>query len=101
MPLESSPEHPVPLGRVMPLVRMWIDRLGAVWVEAQVIEINRRAGTSRVFLTLRDRLAQVSASVRGSTATLDSAVPLSENTTLVARLNHAYYKARNKFTFYC
>jgi exodeoxyribonuclease VII large subunit len=37
MPLESSPEHPVPLGRVLSLVRMWIDRLGSVWVEAQVI----------------------------------------------------------------
>src|SRR5215213_883427 len=101
MPLESSPEHPVPLGRVLPLVRMWIDRLGAVWVEAQVIEINRRAGTSSVFLTLRDRLAQVSASVRVSTATLDSAGPLSENATVVARLKPAFYEARGQFTFYC
>src|SRR5215216_7312709 len=101
MPLESSPEHPVPLGRVLPLVRMWIDLLGPVWVEAQVIEINRRAGTSSVFLTLRDRLAQVSASVRVSTATLDSAGPLSENATVVARLKPAFYEARGQFTFYC
>jgi exodeoxyribonuclease VII large subunit len=101
MPLESSPEHPVPLGRVLSLVRMWIDRLGSVWVEAQVIEINRRAGTSSVFLTLRDRLAQVSASVRVSTATLDSAGPLSENATVVARLKPAFYEARGQFTFYC
>jgi exodeoxyribonuclease VII large subunit len=101
MPLESSPEHPVPLGRVLSLVRMWIDRLGSVWVEAQVIEINRRAGTSSVFLTLRDRLAQVSASVRVSTATLDAAGPLSENATVVARLKPAFYEARGQFTFYC
>jgi exodeoxyribonuclease VII large subunit len=101
MPLESSPEHPVPLGRVLSLVRMWIDRLGSVWVEAQVVEINRRAGTSSVFLTLRDRLAQVSASVRVSTATLDSAGPLSENATVVARLKPAFYEARGQFTFYC
>ncbi len=101
MPLESSPEHPVPLGRVLSLVRQWIDRLGSIWVEAQVIEINRRAGTSSVFLTLRDRLAQVSASVRVSTATLDSAGPLSENATVVARLKPAFYEARGQFTFYC
>jgi exodeoxyribonuclease VII large subunit len=101
MPLESSPEHPVPLGRVLSLVRQWIDRLGPVWVEAQVIEINRRAGTSSVFLTLRDRLAQVSASVRVSTATLDSAGPLNENATVVARLKPAFYEARGQFTFYC
>lgn len=101
MPLESSPEHPVPLGRVLSLVRQWIDRLGSVWVEAQVIEINRRAGTSSVFLTLRDRLAQVSASVRVSTANLDSAGPLNENATVVARLKPAFYEARGQFTFYC
>src|SRR5215216_5784854 len=101
MALESSPEHPVPLGRVLSLVRQWIDRLGPIWVEAQLIEINRRAGTSSVFLTFRDRLAQVSASVRASTLTLDSAGPLNENATVVARLKPAFYEARGQFTFYC
>jgi exodeoxyribonuclease VII large subunit len=101
MALESSPEHPVPLGRVLSLVRQWIDRLGPVWVEAQLIEINRRAGTSSVFLTFRDRLAQVSASVRASTTTIDTAGPLNENATVVARLKPAFYEARGQFTFYC
>ncbi len=101
MALESSPEHPVPLGRVLSLVRQWIDRLGPIWVEAQLIEINRRAGTSSIFLTFRDRLAQVSASVRTSVATLDSAGPLNENATVVARLKPAFYEARGQFTFYC
>jgi exodeoxyribonuclease VII large subunit len=101
MPLESSPEHPVPLGRVMSMVRQWIDRLGPIWVEAQLIEINRRAGTSSIFLTFRDRLAQVSASVRVSATTLDSAGPLSENATVVARLKPTFYEARGQFTFFC
>ena len=101
MAVESSPEHPVPLGRVLSLVRQWIDRLGPIWVEAQLIEINRRAGTSSVFLTFRDRLAQLSASVRASTLTLDSAGPLNENATVVARLKPAFYEARGQFTFYC
>jgi len=101
MALESSPEHPIPLGRVLSLVRQWIDRLGPVWVEAQLIEINRRAGTSSIFLTFRDRLAQVSASVRTSATTLDSAGPLKENATVVARLKPAFYEARGQFTFYC
>jgi exodeoxyribonuclease VII large subunit len=43
-------------------VRGWVERLGAVWVEAQLIEINRRSGTRTIFLTLRDKLAEVSVS---------------------------------------
>ena len=41
--LESSPENPQPLRRITAAVRGWIDRLGPVWVEAQLIEINRRS----------------------------------------------------------
>jgi len=55
--LESSPEHPQPLRVIAHAVRGWIERLGAVWVEAQLIEINRRSGTRTIFLTLRDKLA--------------------------------------------
>ncbi|MFL6026573.1 MAG: exodeoxyribonuclease VII large subunit, partial [Friedmanniella sp.] len=51
MPLESSPENPQPLRKVTHLVRGWIERLGAVWVEAQLIEINRRSGSRTIFLT--------------------------------------------------
>ena len=58
--LESSPEHPQPLRVIARAVRGWVERLGAVWVEAQLIEINRRSGTRTIFLTLRDKLAEVS-----------------------------------------
>ena len=63
-------------------VRSWVERLGAVWVEAQLIEINRRSGTRTIFLTLRDKLAEVSVSVTTSPTTLDSAGPLTEGATV-------------------
>ena len=63
MALESSPDKPQPLREIAKGVKAWIDKLGWVWVEAQVLQINRRAGTRTVFLTLRDPLAEVSASV--------------------------------------
>jgi exodeoxyribonuclease VII large subunit len=100
MPLDSSPERPVPLGRVVSLVRQWIDRLGFVWVEAQLIQVSRPAGQS-VFLTFRDRLAQVSANVRISATTLDSAGPISPGATVVARLKPSYYEQSGQFTFFC
>ncbi|MFT4164721.1 MAG: exodeoxyribonuclease VII large subunit [Microlunatus sp.] len=102
MPLESSPENPQPLRVVTAAVRGWIDRLGAVWVEGQVIQINRRAGARTVFLTLRDKLANISVSVTLSPATLEAAAaPLTEGATVVARLKPSYYEQSGRLSFYC
>jgi len=61
MPLETSPEAPIPVRTVLRLVGDWIGRLGRVWVEGQIAELSRRGGT--VYLTLRDPLAAVSVRV--------------------------------------
>ena len=101
MPLESSPEHPQPLRVVVHAVKGWIERMGAIWVEGQLIEINRRSASKTVFLTLRDKLAQVSVSVTVSPTTLDSAGPLTEGATVVARLKPSYFESSGRFSFYC
>jgi exodeoxyribonuclease VII large subunit len=46
---------------VLRLVGDWIGRLGRVWVEGQIAELNKRGGTA--FLTLRDPVAAVSVRV--------------------------------------
>lgn len=61
MPLETSPESPVPVRTVLQLVSGWIGKLGRVWVEGQIAECKKRGNT--VFLTLRDPVAAVSAQV--------------------------------------
>jgi exodeoxyribonuclease VII large subunit len=99
--LESSPEHPQPLRVIARAVRGWVERLGAVWVEAQLIEINRRSGTRTIFLTLRDKLAEVSVSVTASPMTLDSAGPLTEGATVVARIKPTFYESSGRFIFVC
>ena len=101
MPLESSPENPQPLRKVTHLVRGWIERLGAVWVEAQLIEVNRRSGSRTILLTLRDKLAEVSVAVTISPTTLDAAGPLTEGSTVVARLKPSYFEGSGRFSFYC
>lgn len=102
MPLKSSPESPQPLRVVTAAVRGWIDRLGAVWVEAQVIQISRRAGARTVFVTMRDKLANVSVSVTLSPATLDAAsAPLTEGAMVVARLKPSYYEQAGRLSFSC
>ncbi len=99
--LESSPEHPQPLRVIAHAVRGWVERLGAVWVEAQLIEINRRSGTRTIFLTLRDKLAEVSVSATVSPITLDSAGPLAEGATVVARLKPTFFESSGRFIFSC
>ena len=61
MALETSPEAPVPVRTVLRLVGEWVGRLGRIWVEGQIAELNRRGNA--VFLTLRDPVAAVSARV--------------------------------------
>jgi exodeoxyribonuclease VII large subunit len=73
MPLETSPESPVPVRTVMRLVGEWISRLGRIWVEGQIAELSRRGGTA--FLTLRDPIAAVSVRVVCARTVLDAADP--------------------------
>jgi exodeoxyribonuclease VII large subunit len=61
MALETTPEAPVPVRTVLRLVGEWVGRLGRIWVEGQIAELNRRGNA--VFLTLRDPVAAVSARV--------------------------------------
>jgi exodeoxyribonuclease VII large subunit len=57
----------------MRLVGDWIGRLGRVWVEGQIAELNRRGST--VFLTLRDPVAAVSVRVICPATVLDATDP--------------------------
>lgn len=63
MALITTPEAPVPVGEISRLIGGWIDRLGAVWVEGQIIQLSPRPGAGVAFLTLRDPSRDVSISV--------------------------------------
>ena len=75
MSLETSAESPVPVRTIARLISEWVGRLGRVWVEGQVTQVNRRAGSGTVFLTLRDPVAEVSLSVTCSNRVYDAVTP--------------------------
>ncbi|MCU1674102.1 MAG: exodeoxyribonuclease large subunit [Frankiales bacterium] len=82
MPLDNSAEAPLPVRTVARSIADWVGRLGRVWVEGQVTQLNRRPGT--VFLTLRDPVADVSLSVTCSRGVCEAVVPpLSEGDRVV------------------
>ncbi len=77
MPLETSAESPVPVRTALRLVGDWIGRLGRVWVEGQIAELNKRGNA--VFLTLRDPVAAVSVRVVCPRQVFESAEPAAAN----------------------
>ena len=58
---KSTPENPWPVRTVARKLLDWINRLGDVWVEGQVTQLNARSSTA--FLTLRDPSVDMSMSI--------------------------------------
>ena len=75
MALETSAESPAPVRTVLQLVGGWIARLGRIWVEGQIAELNTRGARGTVFLTLRDPIAAVSVRVICTRQVFDAAEP--------------------------
>src|SRR5690349_22566098 len=95
MALDTSPEHPAPVRQITQAIGQWVDRLGAVWVEGQVTQISRRGGMNTVFLTLRDKLADISIQVTCNRGVIDSLpTPLVEGAHVVCHAKPSFYPNR-------
>jgi exodeoxyribonuclease VII large subunit len=96
MALETSAEAPVPVRTVMRLVGDWVGRLGRVWVEGQIAELNRRGNTA--FLTLRDPLAAVSVRVICTRGVLEATGPAAaEGARVIVFAKPEFNTARGSF----
>ncbi|MFP3961482.1 exodeoxyribonuclease VII large subunit [Actinomadura fulvescens] len=73
MAMETSAESPVPVRTVLQAVGGWIGKLGRIWVEGQITDLNARGGT--VYLTLRDPVANMSVRVVGPRPVFEAAGP--------------------------
>ncbi|WP_433477189.1 exodeoxyribonuclease VII large subunit [Spirillospora sp. CA-142024] len=73
MAMETTAEAPVPVRTVLQAVSGWIGKLGRIWVEGQITDLNARGGT--VYMTLRDPVANMSVRVVGPRAVFEAAGP--------------------------
>ncbi len=97
MGMESSPEAPQPVRVVLSAVGQWIGRLGRIWVEGQIAELNRRG--RMVYITLRDPVANVSARVVCQTSVLDAQSPPPEpGARVVVYAKPDFYEPRGTFS---
>ncbi|MCX6397897.1 MAG: exodeoxyribonuclease VII large subunit [Propionibacteriales bacterium] len=99
MALSTSPESPVPVRQVVSMIGSWVDRLGAVWVEGQVVQLSRPANSNTDFLTLRDKLADVSVQLTCPRAVIDSLpTPLVNGAQVVAYAKPSVYPNRGSLS---
>ncbi|MFD0685051.1 exodeoxyribonuclease VII large subunit [Actinomadura fibrosa] len=73
MAMETTAESPVPVRTVLQAVGGWIAKLGRIWVEGQITDLNARGGT--VYMTLRDPVANMSVRVVGPRGVFEAAGP--------------------------
>ncbi|MFC8719266.1 exodeoxyribonuclease VII large subunit [Kitasatospora sp. NPDC057198] len=91
----SSAEAPLPVGKVSALIGGWVDRLGEVWVEGQIAQLNRRPGAGMVFLTLRDPDRDVSLTVTCFRQVFEQvADAVQEGARVIVRAKPEWYTAR-------
>ena len=92
MALQTSPEAPAPLRQISMLIGQWVDRMGAVWIEAEVTELKRRPGIC--FLTLRDLEAKISIQAKCHVSVLDRlATPIVEGARVVVHAKPSFWEA--------
>jgi exodeoxyribonuclease VII large subunit len=93
--LDTSPEHPAPVRQVAQAIGGWVDRLGAVWVEGQLTQVSRRGGSQTVFMTLRDKLADISVTLTCPRGVVDSLpTPLVDGARIVVHAKPSFYPNR-------
>ena len=95
----TSADNPFPVRAVAIRVKGWIDRLGSIWVEGQLTQINARNTSNTVFMVLRDPSADMSMTVTCSRdLVLRAPVKLTEGTQVVMRGKPDFYTGRGTFS---
>lgn len=98
-PRDATAESPAPVRAVANAVAQWIDKLGGVWVEGQIAQVNRRPGMQTVFMTLRDTVADISVTLTCPRSLVDSMnPPLVEGASVVVHARPSFYANRGSFS---
>ena len=99
MALQTSADHPAPLRVVSGALGQWVERLGWVWIEAQIAQLNRR--DNRCWLTLRDTEADLSVQAVCQRAVLDAVdPPVIDGARVVVRAKPRYYDKRGSLSLH-
>ena len=87
--LETSAESPAPVRVVSTALKDYLDRLGPIWIEGELSEINERTGMA--FMRLRDTSEDMSISVMCHRSVLAPVAPLPANARVIIHAKVSFY----------
>lgn len=96
-----SPDAPWPVAQLNAKVKQWIERLGHIWVEGQVTQVNMKPTWKLSYVTLRDVQQEASVQLTLSTSTLRNLpTPLKNGDRVVVYGKPAFYAGRGSFSLW-
>ena len=94
---ETSSESPAPVRVVSEALKEYIDRLGPIWIEGEISELNERSG-GMAFMRLRDTSSDMSISVMCYNSVLATAQPLPANARVVIHAKPSWFTKNGSLT---
>ena len=87
---DTSSESPAPVRVVTEAIKEYVDRLGPIWIEGEIAELNERSGMM-AFMRLRDTSADMSISVMCHKSVIAAVKPLPANARVVIYAKPSWY----------
>ena len=101
MSVPNSPEAPWAVGQLNDQVKNWIQRLGFIWVEGQVTQVNMKSTWRFSYITLRDVNLEASVSLTVETSALKNlATPVKDGDRIVVHGKPSFYSKRGSFSLW-
>ena len=95
----STPEKPYSVRDISQQLSTWINKLGVIWVEGQIAQLNVRPGTRTAFFVLRDTSVDNSLQASCSPALLKQAdVPIEVGARVVVHGKFSYWPGRGSLS---
>ena len=94
---ETSSESPAPVRVVSEAIKEYVERLGPIWIEGEISELNERSG-GMAFMRLRDTSVDMSLSVMCYKNVLAAVQPLPENARVVIHAKASWFTKNGSLT---
>ena len=95
---ETSSDSPAPVRVITEAVKEYIDRLGPIWIEGEISELNERSGTM-AFIRLRDLTEDMSLSVMCHKSVIAAIKPVPANARVVLFAKPSWYTKNGSLSF--
>jgi len=89
--LPNSSDSPLPVRVISQAIGEYLGKLGPVWIEGELSEVNIRPGSPMVFMRLRDTSADMSLSIMCHRSVIDAVQPLAANARVVMYSKVSWY----------